>query len=74
MSGQVGTSWVEPALSKYLAQGHHSVTLVRPKPAKLRSGVKHSTIEPLRSQIFQILLQGIIKHYLHTLKPIYIET
>ena len=34
---------------KCLAQGHNAVRLVRLKPATLRSGVKHSTTEPLRS-------------------------
>ena len=32
-----------------LAQGHNVVTLVRHEPAALRSPVKHSTTEPLRS-------------------------
>ena len=32
-----------------LAQGHNSVTPVRLKPLALRSRVKHSTTEPLRS-------------------------
>ena len=33
-----------------LAQGHNAVTPVRLEPAALRSRVKHSTTEPLRSQ------------------------
>ena len=32
-----------------LAQGHNAVTPVRLEPAALRSRVKHSTTEPLRS-------------------------
>ena len=32
-----------------LAQGHNTVTPVRFEPAALRSRVKHSTTEPLRS-------------------------
>ena len=35
-----------------LAQGHNTVTLVRLEPATLRSRVKHSTTEPLRSLQF----------------------
>ena len=33
----------------YLAQGYNAVTPVRLEPVALRSRVKHSTIEPLRS-------------------------
>ena len=32
-----------------LAQGHNTVTPMRLEPEALRSGVKHSTTEPLRS-------------------------
>ena len=45
-----------PGLNQYearinvLAQGHNAVTPVRLEPAALRSRVKHSTTEPLRSQ------------------------
>ena len=35
-----------------LAQGHNTVTPVRLEPAALRSRVKHSTTEPLRSLEF----------------------
>ena len=48
-----GSSWVEPVLSydKYvLLKGHNAVTPLRFEPAALRSRVKHSTTEPLRSQ------------------------
>ena len=34
-----------------LAQGHNAVTPVRFEPAAPRSRLKHSTTEPLRSQI-----------------------
>ena len=47
------SSWVEPVLSKdkcVLLKDHNAVTLVRLEPAALRSRVKHSTTEPLRSQ------------------------
>ena len=52
-----------PGLNQYLArinvlaQGHKAVTLVRLEPAALRSRVKHSTTEPLRS------LTGISTHF-----------
>ena len=42
-----------------LAQGHYAVTLVRLEPAALRSRVKYSTTEPLRSQF----LLNMIKIY-----------
>ena len=51
---RVGSSWVEPVLSKdkcVLLKDHNAVTPVRLEPAALRSRVKHSTTEPLRSQI-----------------------
>ena len=35
-----------------LVQGHKAVTLVRLEPKALRSRVKHSTTEPLRSQFY----------------------
>ena len=54
-----GSSWVEqPVLSKdkfvCLAKGHKTVTLVRLEPAAPRSRVKHSTTEPLCSQIVDV--------------------
>ena len=45
-----------PGLNQYLArinvlaQGHNAVPPVRLEPAALRSRVKHSTTEPLRSR------------------------
>ena len=36
-------------MSNVLAQGHNAMTPVRLEPAALRSQVKHSTTEPLRS-------------------------
>ena len=42
-----------------LAQGHNSVTPVRLEPAALRSRVKHSTTEPLRSQDLYLPLKVI---------------
>ena len=48
-----GSSWVEPALSQdkcVLLKDHSAVTPVRLEPAALRSRVKHSTTEPLRSR------------------------
>ena len=47
-----GSSWVEPVLSWdkcVLLKDHNAVTPVRLEPAALRSRVKHSTTEPLRS-------------------------
>ena len=47
------SSWVEPVLSYdkcVLLKDHNAVTPVRLEPAALRSRVKHSTTEPLRSQ------------------------
>ena len=46
------SSWVEPVLSWdkcVLLKDHNAVTPVRLEPAALRSRVKHSTTEPLRS-------------------------
>ena len=46
------SSWVEPVLSEdkcVLLKDHNAVTPVRLEPAALRSRVKHSTTEPLRS-------------------------
>ena len=40
-----------------LVQGHNAVTLVRLEPAALRSRVKHSTTEPLRSILVCVHLQ-----------------
>ena len=50
-----GSSWVEPVLSYdkcVLLKDHNAVTPVRLEPAALRSRVKHSTTEPLRSLCF----------------------
>ena len=47
-----GSSWVEPVLKEdkcILLKDHKAVTPVRLEPAALRSQVKHSTTEPLRS-------------------------
>ena len=47
-----GFSWVEPVLSWdkcVLLKDHNTVTPVRLVPSALRSRVKHSTTEPLRS-------------------------
>ena len=47
-----GSSWVEPVLSLDicgLLKDHNAVTLMRLEPGALRSWVKHSTTEPLRS-------------------------
>ena len=47
-----GSSWVEPVLSLdkcVLLKDQNAVTPVRLEPAALRSRVKHSTTEPLRS-------------------------
>ena len=44
-----------------LAQGHNTETPVRLEPTATRSGVKHSTTEPLRSvQIFCVLKRMVI--------------
>ena len=54
-----GSSWVEPVLSKdkcVLLKDHNAVTPVRLEPAALRSRVKHSTTEPLRSLISWLLI------------------
>ena len=48
------SSWVEPVLSWdkcVLLKDHNAVTPVRLEPAALRSRVKHSTTEPLRSPV-----------------------
>ena len=48
-----GSSWVEPVLSKdkcVVLKDHNTVTPVRLEPAALRSRIKHSTTEPLRSR------------------------
>ena len=46
-----------------LVQGHNIMTLVRHKPMALRSRVKDSTIEPLRSLTFRysLLTKGLIE-------------
>ena len=52
-----GSSWVEPVLSYdkcVLLKDHNAVTPVRLEPATLRSRVKHSTTEPLRSLFFNL--------------------
>ena len=49
-----GSSWVESVLSYdkcVLLKDHNTVTPVRLEPAAFRSGVKHSTTEPLGSPI-----------------------
>ena len=43
-----------------LAQGHNAVTPVRLEPAALRSRVKHSTTEPLRSLSWHMPQQNSI--------------
>ena len=49
-SGRVFLGWTSTKLGLMcLAQGHNAVTPVRLKPAALRSRVKNSTTEPLRS-------------------------
>ena len=44
-----------------LAQGYNTVTLVRLKPATSQSQVKHSTTEPLRSQLLLYISQTFAK-------------
>ena len=49
------SSWVEPVLSWdkcVLLKDHNAVTRVRLETAALRSRVKYSTTEPLRSQFY----------------------
>ena len=46
-----------------LAQGHNTVTLVRLKPAALRSRVKHSTIEPLCSLFNELRKRAKMRGY-----------
>ena len=49
-----GSSWVEPVLSSdkcVLLKDHSAVTPVRLEAAASRSRVKHSTTEPLRTEI-----------------------
>ena len=56
-----GSSWVEPVLSWdkcVLLKDHNTVTSVRLEPAALRSRVKHSTTEPLRS-LLQFMFRNI---------------
>ena len=49
-SGQVYLGWTSTKQGLMcLAQGHNAVTQMRLKPRALRSWVKHSTTEPLRS-------------------------
>ena len=48
------SSWVKPVLSYdefVLLKDHNAVTPVRLEPTALRSRVKHSTTEPLRSLV-----------------------
>ena len=50
-----GSSWVQPVLSQnkcVLLKDHNVMTPVRLEPADLRSRVKFSTTEPLRSQFY----------------------
>ena len=52
-----GSVWVEPVLSQdkcVLLKDHNAVTPARLEPAALRSRVKHSTTEPLRSLLFDM--------------------
>ena len=54
-----GSSWVEPVLSYdkcVLLKDHNAVMALRLEPAALRSRVKHSTTEPLRSPINEFAL------------------
>ena len=39
----------------YLAQGHNVVTPLRLEPTAIRSRVKHSTTEPLRSHMLKLM-------------------
>ena len=65
-----GSSWVEPELSKdkcVLLKDHNPVMPVRLEPTALRSRVKHSTTEPLRSlQAFYKLQPWKQTFYLRT--------
>ena len=45
-------------LMNVLAQGHNAVTPVMLEPAALRSRVKHSTTERLRSLIYGVQIYG----------------
>ena len=59
-----GSSWVELVLSEdkcVLLKDHNAVTPVRLEPAALRSGIKHSTTEPLPSHIFCFWILLIFK-------------
>ena len=50
-----------------LAQGHNAVTPVRLEPAALRSRVKHSTTEPLRSHSHIEMSNRKSAHYLYVI-------
>ena len=60
-----------PGLNQYyarinvLAQGHNAVTPVRLEPAAPRSGVKHSTTEPLRSHYSNVSLPAKMEKILY---------
>ena len=56
-----------PGLNQYqarinvLAQGHNAVTPMRLEPTAPRSRVKHSTTEPLRSHVHELLVNCLFK-------------
>ena len=69
-----GSSWVEPVLSKdkcVLLKDHNAVTLVRLEPVDLRSRVKHSTTEPLRSLCQMYVCMDICIFMIYFLALIY---
>ena len=49
-----------------LPQGHNAVTPVRLEPAALRSRVKHSTTEPLRSHVSKMHYNRTILFFFET--------
>ena len=54
-----GSSLVQPVLSWdkcFLLKDHNAVTPVRLKPVAPRSGVKHSTTEPLRTKVGEVTI------------------
>ena len=63
-----GSSWIESVLSKdkcVLLKDHNTVTPVRLEPAALRSRVKHSTTEPLRSQTRRDWIINYMQYYMY---------
>ena len=66
MSGRVFLGWTSTKQGlMFLAQGHNAETLVRLKPTALRSPVKHSTTEMLRSnntksEIYILIYQAVL--------------